>query len=113
MVWIEKTSEGGESGGGMFDQDGALIAVCAQTYDESSPFTVGFGLLDADEETLERKTLRPSIFTHAPSTLTAEVLQQKVTAQARSDFESALHVLPAADQTRLRAEFEKALKARR
>lgn len=113
VVWIEKTSERGESGGGMFDQDGALLAVCARTYEKPSAFNIGSGLLGADEEALEQKTLRPSIFTHAPSTLTAEVLKQRVTAQARSDFESALHVLPEADQIRLRAEFEKALQNRR
>ena len=110
VVFAGQHSIVGESGGGLFDPDGALIAIRARTSEKSSQFQVGNGLLDAPEEGEGVRNTHTSIFWHVSSSETEWI--NSIRENALNSFEDSVRYLNESDKTTLRRAFIEALDKR-
>lgn len=107
QVLVEKTSESGESGGGLFDSDGCLLGICASVYKRRVVLTHGVELLDSDGIRVE-KEVQPSIFTHASEALLSSQMQAYLREQIDSDIEQVLLRVRPEERAQLRMALQRA-----
>lgn len=107
-VYVEKTSESGESGGGMFDTDGCLIGLCSAVFREPRMVRVGTDLLDPTTTNDTREEHKASVFTQAPEVLLSKDLLEKAGKQTEDDIQNVLLRLTPETRQRLEQELQRA-----